>query len=387
MSSAQTIGLKSPVTALYGVGPERAAQLGRLKISTIGDLLLHRPARYEDRRHAGSIRDLRLKEPALVRGKVVALGIKRYRKGTRSLFELILEDGTARLHCQWWNLPFMEQYFKQGDEVVVYGKARSLKPRVMDHPETEVIETGEELSIHMNRIVPIYPLTEGLPQRWLRSLIWRTLEEVEGGGSRVEGGGSCLDMGYPTLDASLPTRARAIRMLHFPESSEEPEIARRRLALDEFIALQRQMQVRRRNFEMKAQGLPCGGDNHLIKPFLARLGFKLTDEQTKVLRELRQDMSGEHPMRRLLQGDVGSGKTVVAACCALMAIESGYDVALMAPTEILAEQHFQNFRKWFEPLGVAVELQTGSHKTWGEGRGARGEGLLVSRAKLTTAGL
>src|SRR5438034_4725771 len=113
----------------------------------------------------------------------------------------------------------------------------------MDHPETEVVETGEELFIHLSRFTPIYPLTEGLPQRWLRSLIWRTLEEVEGGESRVGGRGSCLDMGYPAVDASLPTRARAIRMLHFPESSEEPEIARRRLALDEFIALQRQMQL------------------------------------------------------------------------------------------------------------------------------------------------
>ena len=113
----------------------------------------------------------------------------------------------------------------------------------------------------------------------------------------------------------------------------------------------------------RPQALPCGGDNHLIKPFLARLGFKLTEAQTKVLRELRQDLSGPHPMRRLLQGDVGSGKTVVAACCALMALESGYHVALMAPTEVLAEQHFGNFTHWLEPLGIAVELQTGSRKT------------------------
>ena len=152
-------------------------------------------------------------------------------------------------------------------------------------------------------------------------------------------------------------------MLHFPEAQPDTELARRRLALDEFIELQRQIQLRRRNFETKARALPCGGDNHLIKPFLARLGFKLTGAQTKVLRELRQDLSGPHPMRRLLQGDVGSGKTVVAACCALMALESGYHVALMAPTEVLAEQHFGNFTNWLAPLGVAVELQTGSRKT------------------------
>ena len=164
-------------------------------------------------------------------------------------------------------------------------------------------------------------------------------------------------------------------MIHFPEELTDVEIARRRLALDEFVELQLQIQSRRKKFEASAKALPCGGDNRLMKPFLAQLGFKLTDAQTKVLKEIRADMSGPpspkdfgtaspHPMRRLLQGDVGSGKTVVAACSALMALESGFNVALMAPTEILAEQHFRNFQKWFEPLGVKVEMQTGSRKTF-----------------------
>jgi ATP-dependent DNA helicase RecG len=152
-------------------------------------------------------------------------------------------------------------------------------------------------------------------------------------------------------------------MIHFPEELTDVEIARRRLALDEFVELQLQIQSRRKNFEARTKGLPCGGNNRLMKPFLAQLGFKLTAAQTNVLREIRHDMGGAHPMRRLLQGDVGSGKTAVAACSALMAIESGFNVALMAPTEILAEQHFRNFSKWFEPLGVKVELQTGSRKT------------------------
>ena len=132
-------------------------------------------------------------------------------------------------------------------------------------------------------------------------------------------------------------------MTHFPEELTDVEIARQRLALDEFIELQVQIQLRRKKFEAQAKALPCGGDNRLMKPFLARLGFKLTGAQTKVLREIRQDMGGPHPMRRLLQGDVGSGKTAVAACTALMALESGFNAALMAPTEILAEQHFRKF--------------------------------------------
>jgi ATP-dependent DNA helicase RecG len=163
-----------------------------------------------------------------------------------------------------------------------------------------------------------------------------------------------------------PTRANAIRLIHFPAELTDVEIARRRLALDEFVALQGEVLLRRKNFEAKSRAWPCGGDNLLMKPFLARLPFKLTGAQTAVLREIRADMGGVHPMRRLLQGDVGSGKTVVAACTALMALESGFNVALMAPTEILAEQHFQNFSRWFEPLGVKVELQTGSHRKLGQ---------------------
>jgi ATP-dependent DNA helicase RecG len=347
--------LRRPVTSLFGVGSERAAQLARLEIFTVEDLLLHRPRRYEDRRHFSPIANLQARQAMAARGKVVALGVKWFNRHTKSIFELVLDDGTARLHCRWWNLPFMEKNFAVGDEVFVFGKVLQVKPRTMDHPETEIIEGGEESSIHLNRVAPIYPLTEGLPQRWLRSQIWRALELFE----------SKIEDPWPreSFATFLPSRAEAIRTLHFPEAVEDADRARRRLALDEFVELQCQIQARRRNFETKAQALPCHGDNRLIKPFLARLGFKLTEAQTKVLRELRQDMGGEHPMRRLLQGDVGSGKTVVAACCALMAIESGYDVALMAPTEILAEQHFQNFRKWFEPLGIKVSLQTGSHKT------------------------
>lgn len=319
---------------------------------------MHCPRRYEDRRHFKRISELAKGEAGTARGNIVALGLKRFRHGTKSVFEIVLDDGSARLHCRWWNLPFMQNYFSQGDEVFVFGKLIEAKPRTMDHPETEVIESGEESFIHIARVVPIYPLTEGLPQRWLRGLIWRTLEKFE---TQLE---SQPGSGIPNLasDTVLPSHGNALRMIHFPEELSDVEIARQRLALDEFIELQRQIQSRRKKFEANVKALPCGGDNRLMRPFLSRLGFKLTESQTKVLREIRADMGGAHPMRRLLQGDVGSGKTVVAACGALMAIESGCNVALMAPTEILAEQHFTNFKRWFEPLGIRVELQMGSRK-------------------------
>ena len=362
------IRLESPVTLLFGVGGERAAQLERLGIRTVGDLMLHRPARYEDRRHLHTISGLQLNEPTTVRGTVLVCGVKWFAKHTKSVFEMVLDDGTARLHCRWWNLPYMERYFSRGDEVIVYGKPLRMKPRTMDHPETEVIEPGEERFIHFNRITPVYPLTEGLPQRWLRGLIWRTLEahgalvtEIwshGAGDTRKEGA-----RGAEAGGALLLSRAAAVQSLHFPENHGDSSRARNRLALDEWVALQIQIRQRRANFESKSTALPCGGTNELIRPLLKRLGFKLTPAQTAVLREIRGDMKGAHPMRRLLQGDVGSGKTVVSACATLMALECGFSVALMAPTEILAQQHYQTFKKWLDGMAVNVELHTGSCKT------------------------
>lgn len=351
--------LTAPVKTLWGVGPERVKQLERLGIVTIEDLLLHRPRRYEDRRKFLPIARLQIGEPATVRGKIIAAGVKRWRKGERAMFECVLDDGTAHLYCRWWQAqPWMEEHFVTGREFLAFGKPESLRPRTIDHPETEWVEPGEESFIHFNRIVPIHPLTEGLPQRWLRALIWRTLEKFESQMARQPGTWN-LELGTPPL----PSRADAVRLLHFPEELTDTEFARQRLALDEFLELQLQIQTRRKKFEASAHALSCSGDNRLMKPFLARLGFKLTTAQTRVLREIRADLGGDHPMRRLLQGDVGSGKTAVAACTALMTLESGFNVALMVPTEILAAQHFQNFTRWFEPLGVKVELQTGHRKT------------------------
>jgi ATP-dependent DNA helicase RecG len=362
MHPVPTSPLSLPLRKISGVGTERGTQLQRLSLITVEDALLHRPRRYEDRRHFQRIGELPLQEAVLTRGRILAAGLKRFRGGQRSVFEFVLDDGTGRLTCRWWNLPFMERYFKQGDEVVVYGKLSSLKPRTVDHPETEVLpESGElENSIHLNRIAPIYPLTEGLSQRWLRSFLWKLLNEFGGclaephAALSLAGSAVCIQ-GRST---PLPSRADALRLIHFPEDTADKEIGRIRLALDEFVDLQLEMQRRRKNLERNARARPCSGDNRWIKPLLASLGFKLTGAQTRVLREMRRDLAGPRPMRRLLQGDVGSGKTVVAACAALMALESGADVALMAPTEILASQHALNFRRWLEPLRIQVELRT-----------------------------
>ena len=358
----------------------------KLGVATVEDLLLLQPRRHEDRRTGWSIGLLPLKIPATVLGRIIAQGTNFYAKKTKSTFEFILDDGTGRLHCRWWNVPWLAEKFRVGDEVFVHGKLLSLKPRTMDHPETEIVEADGEASTHLHRIVPVYPLTEGLSQRWLRGLLWRALEEYGGQiperhgewlarGRGGAGLGSGLRAGAKTAAAAPPapdldpnpalslSRAAAVRFLHFPAELPEVELARQRLALDEFLDLQLAVRARRDKLLANAHSLPCKGDNHLIRPYLAQLGFPLTDSQTTVLREIRADLARGTPMRRLLQGDVGSGKTIVAGCTALMALESGHSVALMAPTEILAEQHFRNFTQWLKPLGVSVELRTGSRKT------------------------
>lgn len=367
--------LDRPVTCLYGVGPERGELLAKLGIRTVLDLLLHRPRRYEDRSHVCKIAELSTEQSGVVRGTVIAMGSNRFPRSRKTVFELILDDGSGRLRCRWWNMPYMERYFRVGQELFVYGRLSSVNPRIMDHPETEPVEKSDDDFIHLNRLVPVYPLTEGLPQRWLRGLIWRTADALAGAARDLWPVGA-MDAVVAEADADLVrtlsglvrgpgsagrpiTRAEAIRLLHCPDSPADAELARRRLALDEFYLLQLGLRQRRLRFQTVARAHPCAGNNRLIKPFLARLPFALTDAQKRVLRQIRRDMAGPHPMRRLLQGDVGSGKTVVAACAALMALESGFNVALMAPTEILAEQHFLTLAGWFVPLGVRVLLRTG----------------------------
>lgn len=363
-SSVPQPSLSVPVAHARGVGRERVQQLQRLGIETVADLLVHRPRRYEDRRSLSPIRSLEQGQTSAVRGKILAAGVRTFARGFKSVYEFVLDDGSARLHCRWWNQPFMERFFTVGDEVFVHGKLTGMKPRIMDHPETEKITSDDDEQLHVNRIVPIYPSTEGLTQRAFRWLIWRALEDF---GSLV--GEPAPALVPLTVDEGNPSRVpwiarvQAIRDLHFPPAMAAAEQARRRLALDEFIQLQLVIQQRRLNLERKWRARPCGGDNRLMKPFLAALPFKLTGAQTRVLRELRTELAGTVPMRRLLQGDVGSGKSLVAACAALMTLEGGYNVALMAPTEILAEQLWSNFRRWFEPLGISVDLRTGSRKT------------------------
>ena len=346
------------MAALAGVGGERASRLAKLGIRTVIDLLWHGPRRYEDRNQPHEAKALAKGDTGTVAGPIVAAGVKRMRHG-KSLFEFILDDGTARLHCRWWNMPYMERYYKTGDFVHVHGKLTSEKPRTMDHPEAEVAEEGEEF-IHLKRIVPVYRLTDGIKQRWLRAAMWRSVDQFA---DLVPDTNPGLLAGDDSHWLRLP---EAFKAVHFPDDLGQTELARERLALEEFIRFQRQIRERRKIFQAKVKALPCGGDDRLVTPFLDALGFGFTGAQQRAWGDIARDMAGSHPMRRLLQGDVGSGKTAVAACAALRAIESGFSVVVLAPTEILAEQHHRVFSRWLEPLGIPVYLHTGARKTMGD---------------------
>ena len=346
----ENLGLNRPLVELPGVGGERAAQLARLKCLTVGDLIMHRPRRYEDRRDVRPIHDLSSEEARLARGKIMLLGMNHLPGGRRK-FEFVLEDDSGSVRCRWWNCNYMDRLFHRGDDVLVYGKLTGGKLAGLDHPETEIIKSDDDPAVHVNRIVPVYPLTEGMQQRWLRRVIFGLLEK------QIE------EFSEPDYTAAgLPPRREAIRQLHFPDDLDQAKAARRRLALDEFVELQSTIRRRRVTMQTKAKALPCTGDGSLVNPFLQQLEFQLTDAQRTVQMEIEGDLNGKHPMRRLLQGDVGSGKTVVAALALLRALESGYNGLIMAPTEILAEQHFCNFTKWLEPLGIRVRLHTGARK-------------------------
>ena len=347
------LGLADPLTSLPGVKSGRAAQLARLGLHTVEDLLSHTPRRYEDRRQGTPIGQLRAGAVASVSGRIMAQGLKTVGSRQQSVFEVVLEDATGRLYCRWWNQPFLQRRFHVGDELWVFGKTTGGGPFTLDNPETERLEDDAQESIHRGRIVPVYPLTEGLSQRGLRALVWRTLEQV---------GPALVEPEPPLVLADLPSHVQAVHDLHFPAERDAAEKARQRLAFEEFLDFQLELQRRRLTLEQQAQARSCSGDNRWIRPFLGQLAYALTLAQTRVLRELRRDLAGPLPMRRLLQGDVGSGKTVVAACVALMALESGFNAVLMAPTEVLAEQHFQTFTQWFTPLGLSVHLRTGSRK-------------------------
>src|SRR5216110_3794100 len=332
--------------------------LRRLEIETIEDLLTHFPRRYEDRTHFAPFPREESDTPLLVCGEVVKTRLVRF-GGWKKIFEATLEESNSNalsqpLVLRWFNLHYVQKMIATGQRLVVFGKPRLRGKRLcMEHPEFEVIENDDEISIHFRRITPIYPATEGLSQRVLRGMIYRLLNELPS-----------TDAGLERLTPSnlaKGERRDAIRAIHYPASWEARDAAHEHLVLTEFFAMQMLIASRRADASIRQGEKHCGA-GALLDRLLKSLPFELTAAQSKVISEIRHDLAASHAMNRLLQGDVGSGKTAVAIAAMLLAVEGGYQAAFMAPTQILAEQHYDVLQRWLEPLGVRLALRTAARQ-------------------------
>ena len=344
-------GVGTPLQYLKGVGPQRSNLLSRLGLETVADALLFVPRRYEDRSHLTPFRDLRVGESLCSAGTVA--GVSPPPPGSRRQpLQVLLRDPTGYLAAVFFNQPYLVNTFKRGQQVVLYGKVVRFRrgPLQMVHPEFELVEDEEDDLLHTGRLVPIYPLTEGLAQRPLRSLMHRVVEEF-------------ADAAPDPLPSALRERlgllplAPALRAIHFPADLSGVEAARRRLVFDDLFIFQLGLALRRSR-EARAAGIPMGPPGPLVARLLTLLPYRLTQAQERVWDEIQQDLASGRPMNRLLQGDVGSGKTVVALLTLLLAVEVGFQAALMAPTEILAEQHSLTLGPLLAQLGVRLALLT-----------------------------
>ncbi len=320
-----------------GVGPIKKKLFLQLGVETIEDLFYFFPRRCEDRREMTPLSRLKAGGWHTVSGKIRERSGRRTWFTKKHVFEMEIEDKESRLACVWFNQPYLDYYLKPGSQVVLYGKVDLYKDRLqMVAPEYEIIESQEEESLSTARIVPIYPLTRGLTQRYLRKVIKNCLDRY---GSELN---DLLPLSLREKHGLL-TLSESIANIHFPESFERQETSHKRVAFEEFFFFQISVILRRLSITHK-DGIAHTIDPEWIKSFSQAFPFTLTAAQKKVLSEIAQDMRNPSPMLRLLQGDVGSGKTIVALFGCLAARNNGYQSAFMAPTEILARQHYETLQ-------------------------------------------
>jgi ATP-dependent DNA helicase RecG len=346
------LGLATPLQYVKGVGPQRAALLARKDLHTVEDALFFVPLRHEDRTRLTPFRALQPGQVYTCSGIIV--GVSPPPPGRpRVPFTVMLRDASGYATASWFGAPYLARVFRRGQQLVLHGRVTRYRGAiVLHHPDYEIVEGDEDERLHTGRLVPVYSTTEGLPQRALRRLMWTLVERFA-----------------PEVPESLPDALRARRRLvalpsavhdiHFPDTEAALAAARRRLAFDDFLLLQLGLAILRARTTRK-RGLALDPPGALARRLLGTLPYRLTRAQERVWEEIRRDMAAPVPMHRLLQGDVGSGKTIVAALAVLTAVEAGYQAAVMAPTEILAEQHFMTFRQLLDPLGVPVTLLTSS---------------------------
>lgn len=337
---------------LKGIGPKRAKVFAASGINTVEDLLYYFPRRYEDRTNFVTISKLKPGEIQTIKARVYALGQHdSWRRRRFNITEVAVEDDTGKVFCVWFNQPYLKEYLKPGTGVILYGKTEFYRARLqMSNPEFEIITDDADAQLNIGRLVPVYSLPEGFTQRGLRRLVKNALDEY------LPKINDCLPYDIRQRN-NLMNLARGLLNIHFPQSLELQKEAYMRLSFEEFLLFQLPLALRKlRRGEKK--GIAHKVDGELVPYFISRLPFQLTESQKKVIAEIKSDMASPKPMQRLLQGDVGSGKTVVALAAAMMAIQGGYQVAFMVPTEILASQHFDKIRAFAPKLKLA--LLTGS---------------------------
>ncbi|MBU0477315.1 ATP-dependent DNA helicase RecG [bacterium] len=350
--------LDTSIQYMKGVGPKRVALFERLGIQTVKDLLYYIPRRYEDRRNFSPIAKLGIGAQHTVSGKVLTSGVQKLKKNL-SILKVAIDDGTGIIYAAWFNQPFLEEQFKIGTKVVVsgkvqlYGRELQISSQSYEILRSEDKESETEELIHTGIVVPFYPLTQNISQRRIRRMIKNALD-------------NCLDQINDMLPQDVKARHKLINTrhallnIHFPKMWKDKDLAYRRIVFDEFLLLQLGILLKRASISEPQLGIKHQNKGRLLEQFLKTLPFKLTDAQHRVIDEINRDMTSEKQMNRLIQGEVGSGKTIVAIAALLISIENGYQGAIMVPTEILAEQHYIYMAEALAPIGIKINLLIGS---------------------------
>lgn len=350
---------------IKGVGPHTARLFNSLGIRTVKEALYYLPYRYEDRSSIKKISDLVCGSLETASGKVVSAEVIKLPRRNLKIFELTINDGTSLLKGKWFNQPFMKKNFKAGVEVLLCGTVKRNLYRgsgfEMHNPEYEIVSDSDNPAVHMNRIVPVYRVTSGLSVRQMRSIMFNIINAA------IEDLIDTVPVEILGKNA-LPGLSESLSQIHFPDMSADVEFLNkgisdfhRRLAFDELFLLELGLAVMRKNSILE-KGIAFNPEGRLLARLIDALPFKLTRSQERVFNDILGDMKRPCPMNRLIQGDVGCGKTVVALMAMTVAAECGYQSALMAPTEILAEQHFINIYRLVEGLGLKICPLTGSMK-------------------------
>lgn len=343
----------SPLRYLKGIGPKRAQAFEKLGILTLRDLLYFFPRRYEDRSHFKNVSELIPGQTVTLRAEILSVQLKRIRRFT--ILEVKVGDDSGLITAVWFNQAYLKDQFQPGRQMILYGKVSLSKDKPqLNSPDFEIMDPDElSAPIHTARITPIYPLTEGLYQRSLRSTLYDLLS------NQIEN----LEREFLPQDLrekySLMPLHDALKEMHFPASLENQSAARRRLAFDELFLFELSLLSKMEQMKKKytAPSLPS---SNVLNDLKKSLPFELTAGQHRAIEEIFQDLEQSIPMNRLLQGDVGSGKTVVAASALLTAAKNNKQGALLVPTEILAEQHYQTLSPLLEKLGISCSLLTSS---------------------------